>query len=188
MQATMIHYRPIGWPQDAYMLSEIDSQFTTDRVIDVVRDGLSFRLGEKTLPEPLRKRYEWPTVESDEPQWDLAVAAMNGNSAVGFVAIKYESWNRRANILHLYVDLNRRGVGIGSRLLLEAEEFARRVGARHLWVETQNVNYPGIQFYSERGFSICGLDLTLYDPLSLAGEEIALFLCRPVRDAGNASQ
>lgn len=42
---------------------------------------------------------------------------------------------------------------------------ARQVtAARCLWLETQNVNYPAVQFYLRLGFELCGLDQTLYAP------------------------
>ena len=52
--------------------------------------------------------------------------------------------------------------------------------ARCLWLETQNVNYPAVQFYLKMGFRLCGLDETLYqpdDPQLLPGE-MALYFAR----------
>jgi ribosomal protein S18 acetylase RimI-like enzyme len=45
------------------------------------------------------------------------------------------------------------------------DERARREPATGcLWLETQNVNYPAVQFYRRMGFRLCGLDETLYRP------------------------
>ena len=63
-------------------------------------------------------------------------------------------------------------------MLNENVTFARSAGARCLWVETQNVNYPAIQFYRQVGFQLCGLDESLYDPEGPGRNEIALFFAR----------
>lgn len=59
---------------------------------------------------------------------------------------------------------------MGSALLRRLGEQARTVGARSLWLETQNVNLLAVRFYLSRGFRLCGLDETLYDPERLPGE------------------
>lgn len=78
---------------------------------------------------------------------------------------------------HLYVSAPVRGRGLGAALLDALVQRARSAGARCLWVETQNVNYPAVQFYVANGFSLCGLDQSFYDPIEHPGE-IALFLAR----------
>lgn len=99
---------------------------------------------------------------------------------VGFAATQYTGWNRRAVIWHLYVALDDRGRGVGTRLLSSVEAFARDAGARCLWLETQNVNHAAVRFYLRAGFTLCGLDMSLYDPQGPAGKEVALFFARPV--------
>jgi ribosomal protein S18 acetylase RimI-like enzyme len=54
---------------------------------------------------------------------------------------------------------------------------AKAAGARCLWLETQNVNYPAIQFYLAHGFYLCGFDESFYDPVELPGE-FAFFFSR----------
>jgi len=46
--------------------------------------------------------------------------------------------------------------------------------------ETQNVNYPAVQFYLRMGFRLCGLDETLYRPGDphLMPDETALYFAR----------
>ena len=69
-------------------------------------------------------------------------------------------------------------------MLLEAvDAFARSVSARCVWLETQNVNYPAIQFYRRAGFAFCGFDTSLYDPNDLIMEDVALFFARPVSES-----
>jgi ribosomal protein S18 acetylase RimI-like enzyme len=73
--------------------------------------------------------------------------------------------------------------GVGTALLAALDRRARAGGARCLWLETQNINYPAIQFYRRSGFRLCGLDDTLYDPEldpTTGPDEVALFFTRPL--------
>ena len=70
---------------------------------------------------------------------------------------------------------------MGAALLRELAHYARAAGARCLWLETQNINHPAIQFYRRMGFRLCGLDQSLYNPVGPGRDEVALFF---VRDLG----
>jgi len=64
------------------------------------------------------------------------------------------------------------------RALLDAlATHARAAKARCLFAETQNVNYPAVQFYLATGFYLAGLDESFYDPIETPGE-FALFFAR----------
>ena len=96
---------------------------------------------------------------------------------MGVVSTQYEAWNRRVVIWHLYVSPGDRGRGIGRRLVETAFEAARAAGARNAWLETSNLNVPGVRAYERLGFRLCGLDTSLYDGTPAEGE-VALFFCR----------
>jgi hypothetical protein len=51
--------------------------------------------------------------------------------------------------------------------------------ASHVWLETSNVNVPGITAYERLGYSLCGADVRLYDGLPY-GQERALYLAKPL--------
>jgi ribosomal protein S18 acetylase RimI-like enzyme len=42
------------------------------------------------------------------------------------------------------------------------------------------VNSPAIAFYRRQGFTLCGLDLSLYDPAGSAPGEAALYFVLPL--------
>ncbi len=177
----MLYIRPADWPQDILALSDLDTSFITDKVYRVAQDGLSLGLVKESLLTPLHKRYVFDPSDSEERSlWDYAVVAEDGGQLVGFAATQYTAWNRRAVIWHLYVALDDRGRGVGTRLLSSVEDFARAAGARCLWLETQNVNHPAVHFYLRAGFTLCGLDMSLYDLEGPGGMEVALFFARPV--------
>ena len=177
----MLTIRSAKWPEDVAALCELDTSFVTDCIYHLVCNNLSFRLEAETLSAPLRKQYEFQPSDPEVRQsWDCAVVAEDDGRLAGFAAAQYVAWNRRAVIWHLYVSPLFRHRGVGSRLLEAVDNFARSVQARCLWLETQNVNFPAIQFYQRCGFSLCGFDETLYDPDHLTQEETALFFARRV--------
>lgn len=177
----MLTLRPARWPEDLAALAQLDASFTTERIYRVIRTDQSFELREEAVVPPLRKEYG--PVTEDERLADMpcaVVAELHGRLA-GFAAAEYEVWNRRAVVRHLYVAPGCRRQGLGAALLRELERYARSAGARCLWLETQNTNYPAVQFYQRTGFRLCGLDQSLYAPDGAAQDEIALFF---VRDLG----
>jgi len=171
----MIILRDLLWPDDRATLLDLDTSFTTDRLYRVVADGLSFALQEVSIAPPLRKAYDLSEDIDRLPQFDAVVIAEDDGRVAGLAALKHEAWNRRAVLWHLYVAPERRGRGIGRALLDRAAQDARRLGARCVWLETQNVNHGAIQFYRRMGFACCGLDLSLYDPHGPAAGEVAVF-------------
>jgi ribosomal protein S18 acetylase RimI-like enzyme len=140
---------------------------------------LSFRLVKEPVTPPFTKRYPFNASDpAERGNWDFAAIAEGGGRLEGFLAAQHVTWNRRVVIHHLYVLPIYRGKGVGTALLAAADAFARSVRARCLWLETQNVNYPAIQFYRRAGFTLCGFDETLYDTDGAPQQEVALFFAR----------
>ena len=177
----MLTIRPAQWPQDIAVLSGLDTSFVTDRVYRPIREDLSFRLIEERVNLPLHKHYAFhPNDPTERQNWDYTAIAEEGGKLAGFIAAQYVSWNRRVILWHLYVMPSYRRHGVGIRLLAALDTYARSTKARCLWLETQNTNYPAIQFYRRCGFTFCGFDEALYDPENMANEEVALFFSRPI--------
>jgi len=180
----MLTIRPAQWPQDIALLSGLDTAFTTARIYRPAQAEWSFRLIEEVLTPPLTKRYDLQPGDPDERRhWDYTALAESDGRLAGFAAAEYVAWNRRVVLWHLYVAPDCRRCGVGTRLLAAVETYALSVEARCLWLETQNVNYPAIQFYLQAGFLFCGFDSSLYDPQSVSPAEIALFFARPAGSA-----
>lgn len=164
----MVHVRAVRLPDDAHGVAALDTSLLAKRELDVRPDGLGFRVTMRELPAPRRKEYHVEAAAG-------GLVAVDGDSVVGYAEISYSAWNRRAVLEHIYVAFGQRGSGIGTALLAEAVRQARETGARCLWLETQNVNEPAIGFYLSKGFRICGLDTTFYEPAESPGE-VAVFL------------
>jgi ribosomal protein S18 acetylase RimI-like enzyme len=177
----MLTIRPARWPDDLALLADLDNAFTTDRIYRVSREEFGFSVTEQVLESPLHKMYgPVPHLEPRIQQADFTIVSEQEGRLVGVAAVKYETWNRRAEVWHVYVAKAARRGGVGAALLNEVEAFARAAGARCLWVETQNVNFPAIQFYRRAGFQLCGLDESLYEPEGCSRDEVALFFARPI--------
>ena len=102
------------------------------------------------------------------------VAERDG-ALIGICAADLSEWNQRVQIERMYLSPEARGQGVGRALLTSAIDFARSIGSWCVWLETQNTNYPAIQFYQRCGFRLCGLDQRLYDPAYNTLDETAVY-------------
>src|SRR5215218_7932339 len=168
--------RQIDLGRDLQLLERFDASFTTDRIYRLEKRELSASLVEELLPQPLTKRYDVSGIREAIAESEFGLVAEIDGCIAGFMTVKFESWNRRAWITHLYVREESKGRGLGTRLVEEAMSLARRREARGLWLETQNFNYPAIRFYLTLGFRFCGFDESLYDPSVVPGETAMYFM------------
>ncbi|MEU3061757.1 GNAT family N-acetyltransferase [Streptomyces subrutilus] len=180
-----IVYRPAR-PEDAGAIEALDGSFTTATVFEVGVHATGFTVREVPVDPPLRKVF--PPEEHDEqalgggaPDSDgdaRTYVALDGGRVCGFAVVGYTPWNRRLTVEDIEVAPGHRGRGIGRALMEHAADFARERGAGHLWLEVSTVNAPAVHAYRRMGFTLCGLDTTLYDATPAAGER-ALYMSRP---------
>lgn len=175
----MITIRPATLPDDIPGMAAVDTGFETDRILTVVRREAGFDLVERR--EPAAKRFPLDDLDAADRPWDTAWVAEEGGGIRGFAAAGWQAWNRRLALWHLYVDRPWRRKGVARRLVAEAVVHGRALGAAHLWLETSNVNAPGVAAYQAMGFAVTGLDLTLYDGSAARGE-FAIFMSLPLED------
>ena len=169
--------RPLRLSEDYAQIERLETSFKTDRIYQLHASGLSFRLDEVVVEPPIHKVFPWEDELAELARgWEYAVVAEHEGAIVGLAVAGVQAWNNRAVLHHLYVAPEHRRKGIGRLLLADAASYAKSRGARCLWLEATNVNYPAIQFYLRAGFCFCGLDTSLYDPRGPAAGEVALFL------------
>lgn len=171
--------RPIEIPADGEALERLDTGLTTDRVYDVAVDDDGFHLRAHQVP-PVTKRYPLEDWREPTPPWEVGWLAWREGRPVGFAAVRFERWNRRLVIWHLYVDRPARRSGVARALLETATDWGRRRGAHTAWLEVSTVNYPAVQAYRALGYQLSGLDLTLYRGTDAAGEA-ALFMTKSLQ-------
>ncbi len=90
----------------------------------------------------------------------------------GWIICEHRKWNNSFYIENILVSENLRRQGAGAQLIKNAVREARNLNCRIIELETQNTNYPAIQFYRRLGFSITGLNTRLYENT----DETAVFM------------
>ncbi|MFI5523745.1 GNAT family N-acetyltransferase [Streptomyces platensis] len=173
-------------PEDTPAMEALDGSFTTRTIFHVALTEDGFALQEVPVDPPLHKVF--PTEDADDdPAADEDPNSRNSRTFVAiapdgclaaFAAVSYAPWNRRLTIEDIEVAPAHRSQGLGRALVGHAVEFARERGARHLWLEVTNINAPAIHAYRRMGFTLCGLDTTLYDSTPSSGEQ-ALYMSMP---------
>jgi ribosomal protein S18 acetylase RimI-like enzyme len=170
--------REIDLVADRPGVAALDTSFRTTRVFDVVVTRRQIELVERALTAALVKRYPIEDVFAHWATWETGFVADDGEIC-GFAAVEYELWHRRLVLWHLYVAPERRREGIGRALLARVEQHGRQLGARRVWLETSNVNAPGIAAYAQLGYALCGADTTYYEATPAAAET-AIYLSKPL--------
>ena len=177
-----VHVREMDREADRASVEAIDTSFTTSTIYDVVISPRRIELVERALEQPLVKRYPMADAFAHWSTWDTAFVALVDDEICGFAAVEYEGWHRRLVLWHLYVSPAHRKAGVGRALMERVEANGRECRAHHVWVETTNVNVPGIAAYERLGYALCGADHTLYEGLPYANEA-AVYLAKSLRTA-----
>lgn len=172
--------RAMRQPEDRAGVTALDTAFTSNAVMAVRQEGRAFHLTHTPVPM-FTKRFELDDLDEGGRMWDDAIVGGRTDSALeAFLAWRFETWNRRLAIWHLYVAPPARRHGLARALMGEVEVVARRRGAVALWLEVSNVNVPAILAYEALGFSVVGLDTSLYWGTP-ARDETALFMSKDLR-------
>lgn len=167
--------RKLDRARDRRGVEAIDTAFDTDRVFDVVTTARRLDLVERRLDQPLTKRYSIGEVFAPWAGWDAGWVAED-DAIRGFATVEYEPWHARLVLWFLYIAPAFRRRGVGRALLEQVEAHGRTVGASHVWLETSNVNVPGVTAYERLGYSLCGADRLYYGDY-MPGET-ALYLAK----------
>jgi GNAT superfamily N-acetyltransferase len=181
---------------DAPALQALEYSFETDRIYTLrVHDQLlqcemndesrekvafSFELVETPVDPPIYKNYRElePSLADVVAQLRNAeggyVALAEGQVAGG-ILLNVEEWRSVVRIEHLVVGHQYRRYGVGSLLLSCASDWARKRGCWAIVLETQNLNYPAVQFYLQNGLEVWSINRYFYPPGPVE-HEIALFM------------
>jgi ribosomal protein S18 acetylase RimI-like enzyme len=151
----------------------IDDTFETEYVWQMEENsrqgsiGVSFQLTH--LPRPMRVS---KIISTDE----LAVNFQNGGTLFvaedgdvrGYLDVTAHEWNQVAYINNLAVSPAYRRIGIGSRLMRAAIDWAREQRLRVALLDTSTKDHPAIALYQKHGFSFCGFNDQLYPNRDIA--------------------
>lgn len=170
-----ITVRELDRTTDRRGVEAIDTTFETTSVFDLVTTARRIELVERPLATPLRKRYSIGEVFAGWARWDAGWVADDGGIR-GFACVEHEPWHQRLILWFLYIAPAWRRRGVGRALLERVEAHGRDVGATHVWLETSNVNVPGVTAYNRLGYELCGAD-RLYYGAYMPGET-AIYLAK----------
>ncbi len=186
---------------DAPALHRLDYSFETDRIyalhvygnlvqpieqrIQHGNTALAFELRETVVDLPLYKDYRefGPTLEAVEARIasvDGGYVALVDGEVAGVILLSLEEWRSLTRIEDVIVGRQFRRYGIGSLLLNCACDWARNRGCWAILLETQNVNYPAIQFYLRNGLEVWGISQHYYPPGPVE-HEVAVFMGKMLR-------
>jgi len=172
----------VAWTTEGYVSEE---RYRVTRTETPERVVISLDL--ESLPRPYVKHWDKP------PEWTLnhyrgllaeglSIGAYEGDRLVGLLIAERRNWNKTLWIWEFHVRKERRGQGIGRRLMEEAAARAGRAGLRVMVAETQNTNVPAIRAYRALGFEVGSVDLSYYTnhdtDLDRPGAEVAVFMKR----------
>jgi ribosomal protein S18 acetylase RimI-like enzyme len=173
--------RELNRRNDRAAVEAIETSFETDVIFDVVTSTRGFALEERPLPQPITKRYSIDEVFASWASWQRGWVAEVDGVICGFATVEYEPWHQRLVLWFLYIEPAFRRRGVGRALLAEVEQHGRKVGATQVWLETSNVNVPGVRAYERLGYTLCGVDALYYG--SYMPGESALYLAKSLVSA-----
>lgn len=153
--------RELDRKRDRAGVEAIDTTFQTTSVFDVVTTARSIELVERPLERAMAKAYSIDEVFAPWARWEIGWVADDGGIR-GFATAAYEPWHERLVLWFLYIAPAWRRRGVGRQLLERVEAYGRSRGATHVWLETSNVNVPGVLAYERLGYSLAGADRLFY--------------------------
>jgi GNAT superfamily N-acetyltransferase len=130
------------------------------------------------LPRAIRVAYPLPKsiVDDSVPGKILKLVALLSGMPIGFIIINILELQQTAWVSALAVIEEHRCQGIGSGLLLAAQDWALQQKKNRMVVEMQSKNIPAIQFVQKLGFEFSG-----YNDHHYANQDIAVFFSKYLR-------
>lgn len=138
-----------------------------ERLTEEGQTSVAFR--EVRLPRMVRVEYPRP-VDMDMGGQKVVLAAFLEGVGVGYVGLSENKAPTSAWVSDLVVGERHRRQGIGSALLLAAQEWASERRLRRMILEMQSKNYPAIRMATKLGYEFCGYHDHFY-----SNQDIALF-------------
>jgi GNAT superfamily N-acetyltransferase len=172
---TEINIRPANSTDIPKMIS-VDHNYATGHVWQMTLDltdiqtQVSFR--EVRLPREVHVNYPRITrrLVDDWTKRDLLLLAEEDEIVRGYISVRLGLAPASAWVDDLAVDRIFRRNGIGSALVLAAQDWCGKKGIHRITLEMQPKNYPAIQFAYKLGFDFSG-----YNDQYYRDQEIAIF-------------
>ncbi|RLD01486.1 MAG: hypothetical protein DRI46_03840 [Chloroflexi bacterium] len=143
-------------------------QMTLD--LTEVQTQVSFR--EVRLPREVHVNYPRivRALADDWTKRDALLLAEEGEQIRGYISLRLGLAPASAWVEDLAVDRLQRRNGVGTALVMAAQDWCARKGLHRVTLEMQPKNYPAIQFAHKLGFEFSGYNDQFY-----RDQEIAIF-------------
>ena len=178
-----IEIRPAN-EEDISLIIELTHSYRTQYVwqMDFTQDGGQFfiHFREIRLPRPINvdyPRYQSQLLNDWTDRSALLVGSFEG-SVVGYISISEKKSPTTAWVTDLVVSPPYRRKGIGSALILAAQDWARKHNNRRIILEMQSKNTPAIRMALKLGFEFSG-----YNDHYYTNQDIALFFSQFLRSS-----
>lgn len=167
---------------DIHALMALDHSYASEYVwqMEIQRDEheISIAFREARLPRSVQVKYPRnPQVLADEwTQRDGLLVATMAGELVGYTCLMNNMAPNTTWITDLVVKRRVRHQGIGSALILAAQDWALHKQSRRVILEMQPKNHPAISLAHKLGFELCG-----YNDHYYTNHDIALFFSKWLR-------
>lgn len=168
---------------DIPQLMTLDHSYSSDYVwqmeIQPEENNISVNFREVRLPRSVRVDYarEVNTLADEWTQRSIILIAVHEGKPCGYISLIQDQAPATTWARDLVVERRLRRQGIGTALVLAAQEWAlRQRNSRQLVLEMQPKNYAAICLAQKIGFDFCGYNDRFY-----ANHDIALFFAKSLR-------
>ncbi len=177
-----IEIRPAGVNDLPYLI-KIEHAYQSlyvwqmDRALEDGPIIINFR--QTRLPRPVRVEYSGshPLLNQENwPRYQAVLLAVMARTPVGYIGLSDQFAPKTLWVTDCVVREDVRRQGIGTALVLAAQEWGAEHGFRRAILEMQSKNHPAIQMASKLGYEFCG-----YNDHYFANQDIALFFSRAIR-------
>lgn len=124
---------------------------------------------DQTGPHPLLNQENWS-------RYQAVLVAVMEQTPVGYIGMSDQFSPKNLWVTDCAVRNDVRRKGIGTSLVLGAQEWGVENGFRKMTIEIPSKNYPAIQLAQKLGYEFCG-----YNDHYFANQDIALFFSRIFR-------
>jgi ribosomal protein S18 acetylase RimI-like enzyme len=156
--------------EDIPQLTTLDHHYNSDYVwqMDFTHDRETgqMQVNFRNVRLPRSIRVDYPrSLDILSEDWaqrsGMLVALLNGK-AIGYISLANDRLPLTTWITDLVIDKYLRRQGIGSALLLAAQQWAIELNKDQLILEMQPKNHPAIQWALKLGFEFCGYNDRYY--------------------------
>ncbi|WP_397362528.1 GNAT family N-acetyltransferase [Olleya sp. R77988] len=79
---------------------------------------------------------------------------MDAKKDIGILRLIHQKEKATTKLHRLYLDQNYQGQGMGQKLMLIIEAFAKVNNSKSIWLEAMDTQIQALQFYKKQGFTI----------------------------------